>query len=48
MEIITKRPMTFGTVRVDPGTPLTVPDSLGEIMISRDLATSKPKKRRSK
>ena len=48
MEILTKRPMTFGTVRVDPESPLTVPDSLGEIMISRDLAVPKPKKRRSK
>ena len=48
MDIITKRPMVFGTVRVDVGTQLTVPDPLGETMINRDLSMPKPKKRRSK
>lgn len=38
MEIITKRPMILGTVKIDVGTPLTVPDSIGSTMISRSLA----------
>jgi hypothetical protein len=38
MEIITKRPIVLGTVRIEIGTPLTVPDSIGGTMIERSLA----------
>lgn len=49
MEIITKKPMVLGTVRLDVGTPLTVPDSTGNIMIERSLAdAAKPTKKRKK
>ena len=51
MEIITKRPMVLGTVRIEIGTLLTVPDSIGETMITRSLAdpvkpTTKHKKKK--
>lgn len=49
MEIITKKPMVLGTVRLDVGTPLTVPDLIGNIMIERSLAdAAKPAKKRKK
>jgi hypothetical protein len=51
MEIITKRPMVLGTVRIDIGTLLTVPDAIGNTMITRSLADPmKPveKKKRKK
>jgi hypothetical protein len=49
MEIITKKPMVLGTVRLDIGTPLTVPDLIGNTMIERALAdAAKPTKKRKK
>ena len=40
--------MILGTVRIDIGTPLTVPDSIGNTMIERALADAKPTKKRKK
>ena len=45
MDITTKRPMVFGTVKIDVGTLLTVPDRIGNMMIARDLAAEVNKKK---
>ena len=48
MKIITKRPMILGTVKIDIGTPLTVPDGIGSIMVVRTLAEEIKKGRKKK
>ena len=48
MDVLTKRPMMLGTVKIDIGTPLTVPDSIGKVLLTRDLATEAKKKGRRK
>lgn len=45
MDITTKRPMPLGTIKLDVGTLLTVPDRIGNMMIARDLGIEVNKKK---
>ena len=40
--------MILGTVKIDIGTPLTVPDEIGTVMVARTLAEEVKKGRKKK